>query len=90
MGAATLNLKDHKKWLSASHKPLECRSESRKYLKYPKYSRARHRMSRKQVHSQRQNRGKLLKSLWFLPIVFVKKLFRVQAGYDADINDEWV
>jgi hypothetical protein len=90
MGTAILELKDCKKWLRASRKPLKCRSDSRKHLKHLKYSRVRHRISRKQVHSQRQNRGKLLKSLWFLPIAFVKKLFKVQARYDADINDEWI
>lgn len=65
------------------------RSRATHYPKYIRYSSANHRNARKAARS-RQKQGKLVKSLWFLPIAIIKKLFRLQLSCTSDTEDDLI
>jgi hypothetical protein len=63
----------------------QCRSTH--YLKHIRYLSFNRQKNSKEARSREQRNGKLLKSLWFLPIATIKKLFRVQLGDTSNTED---
>jgi hypothetical protein len=66
------------------------RSRATHYPKSIRYSSANHRNARKESRSRRQRQGKLVESLWFLPVAIIKKLFRVQLSCISDAENDLI
>jgi hypothetical protein len=66
----------------------QSRSRATRYPKYIRYSSKNHRNTRKEERSRKQ--GKLVGSLWFLPVAIIKKLFRVQLSCTTEIEDDLI